>query len=259
MMYEPKIATIASISDVAPDVKSFKLAIKIKSMPGQFLMVGNYGYGEAPFGVSSYAKPYTEICVRKVGNLTNHMHTLRKGNTLTVRGPFGHGYPLEHLHKRDIVIVGGGTGIVPLKSVIEYLYFYKENYHDISIFLGFRNPDGIIYKEEISHWEKKFNLGLTVNEKDKKWKGNIGLITDLLKNANLNKNSYILTCGPPVMINAVIDVLKAKGISERQIYVSLERLMNCGIGKCGHCLIKGKYVCKHGPVFNYAEAKELVD
>ena len=246
------------IKEEAPDIKSFVLATKLKSKPGQFVMIGKFGFGEGPFGISSYEKPL-EICVRKVGNLTNELFNLRRGDTVGIRGPFGRGYPMEDLKGKNIIIIGGGTGIAPLKPVVEYLQMHKNNYRGVNIYLGFKNPQGIIFKDEIEKWKRDFEVGITVDEPGTGFKCNTGLITELLQKENLAKNSYILSCGPPIMIKCVIDLLKAKGFKERQIYVSLERLMNCGVGKCGHCLVRGKYVCKCGPVFNYVEAKNLVD
>ncbi|MBW2999737.1 FAD/NAD(P)-binding protein [Candidatus Woesearchaeota archaeon] len=258
--YMPKIVKIEKVWNETDDTKTLRLNYPIKHEPGQFVELSVVGVGEAPFGICSYSDKYIDVLVREVGNVTHAVHNLKQGDKVGIRGPYGTGYPMHHMENDSLLIVGGGTGVAPLRSVVEYVRHNREKYKDIHLFLGFRDPKEILFKRDIKNWEKEFNLHLTVDKADKKWKGNVGLVTALLEKSGLNNHNKIAaTCGPPIMIKFVIKTLKKMGFNDDQIYVSMERLMQCGMGKCGHCIVGGKYVCEHGPVFNYNDAKWLED
>jgi anaerobic sulfite reductase subunit B len=258
--FQTKNVKILDVKVQTADTKLFKLDYKIKHGPGQFAMVGKLGKGSCPISICSSSSKYVELCIRNVGNVTNFISQLKTGDKLEIRGPYGHGYPVDDFIGKNIVVIGGGTGTAPMRGVILYLEKHRNKFSRIDMFLGFRSPDEILFKSDIKRWEKLFNLYLTVDKADKKWKGNKGFIMPLLEKAKINKtNTIVVTCGPPIMIKFIIDKLKKMGFGDRQIYVSFERLMHCGVGKCGHCAVGGKLVCKHGPVFNYADAKDLVD
>lgn len=258
--YIPKLAAIQDITKETSDTSTYRIKYPIKHDPGQFVEVSVLGIGECPISICSFSKSNIELCIRNVGNVTNTISKLKKGDKVYVRGPYGHGYPMQLFRKKNIVIIGGGTGVAPLRGVIKFIERNRKMFGKIDLFLGFRNPEDILFKNDIKEWKKKFNLQLTVDKADKAWKGNIGVVTTLLEAAKLSsENTIVITCGPPIMIKFVLQTLKKLGFADSQIYMSLERLMKCGIGKCGRCQIAGKRVCRHGPVFCYEEAKFLKD
>ncbi|MFH1722942.1 MAG: FAD/NAD(P)-binding protein [Candidatus Altiarchaeota archaeon] len=257
----PKQTKVLSVKDETEDTKLYRLLYPIKHDPGQFVELSLYNIGEAPFGICSYSKRYIEICVRAVGRVTNRLHDdIKKGDKVGIRGPYGHGWPINEMKDKDVLLVAGGTGLVPVRSVIEYIEQHRKNFGDITIFLGFKKPELILFGNDIKRWEKDFDVNLTVDETCRGWKCNVGLVTKYLEKARIPpQNRVVLTCGPPVMMKYVIQTLKNKHYADDQIYLSLERMMKCGFGKCGHCMIKEKYVCKDGPIFRYDEARVLED
>jgi len=258
--YLPERARVQSVRNETSDTKTFRVGYPIKHGPGQFVEVSLPGYGEAPISICSYSKRYIELCVRDVGTLTHKMMELKQGDTVYVRGPYGNGYPMDDMRGYDIVVIGGGTGVGPTRSVLEYLEENRKRYGTVDVFFGFRTPADVLFKYDMKKWEKNMNLNLTVDEACDGWTCSIGVVTKILEEADLNpKNKTVVSCGPPIMIKYVIELLKKQGFTNQQIYVSLERLMKCGIGKCGHCMVGDKYVCRDGPVFNLSVAKDLMD
>ncbi len=257
--YIPKKVEVVEIRKETEDISTYKLNYKLKHGPGQFIELGRLGIGECPISICSYSDKYVELCIRDVGNVTRIIHGLKKGDELSIRGAYGHGYPMEDFKGKNIVAVGGGTGVAPLRSVLKYIEANRKDFGDVQIFLGFRSPEDILFKKDIKTWEKKFDLNLTVDKASRKWKGCVGVVTKMLEEKGVKKDSIIVACGPPIMIKFVIECLKKKGIDDKQIYVSYERLMHCGIGKCGHCMVDNKYVCRDGPVFRYGEVKDIED
>lgn len=266
--YLPIKAVIEKISDESPDTKTFTLRLAdkadstLKYKPGQFLMLSLVGFGEAPFTFASCPSRdgRFQVSVRKVGELTNALHKLKEKDIVGVRGPYGNTFPLDKIKNKDILFVAGGCGIAPLRSLIQYVFKNRKDYGRIEIIYGCRTPKDIFYKEEIKSWadNPNSNIYLTVDEPDASWGGACGVVCVLLPKIKLNpKTATVFLCGPSVMIKfAIGDILKL-GFKEQNIYASLERYMKCGIGKCGHCYIKGKYVCLDGPNFSYAQMKKL--
>ncbi len=258
--YIPKQYKVMNVKKETSDTKTFRINCKLKHLPGQFVMVSLLGIGECPISIGSYSNKYIDLCIRNVGNVTNAIHKLKKNSKIFVRGPYGNGYPMDKFYEKNIILIGGGTGVAPLRGVIEYILNKRDKFKDLDIFIGFRSPDDILFERDLKNWRKKSNFYITVDKADRKWKGNVGVITTLLeKKKNKKKKSIVIICGPPIMIKFTVQTLQKFGFKDEQIYMSLERLMKCGLGKCGHCLIKGRYVCKDGPVFNYKEAKLLED
>jgi NAD(P)H-flavin reductase len=225
-------------------------------------MVSIFGFGEAPISVCSSPsdKDYFELTVRNAGALTAKLHKLGKGDMVGIRGPFGKGFPVDNMFGYDVMIVGGGLGIVPLRSLIRYIMFHRNDFGNVQILLGCKSPKELLFEVETKEWmrraEIKFNC--TVDRGDPDWKGNVGLITTLIPDVDINPmRTYGVVVGPPIMYKFVIVKLLEKNIPEHQIIVSLERRMKCGLGKCGHCQIEGVYVCQSGPVFNYAQLKNF--
>ncbi len=236
----------------------------LNHQPGQFVEVSIFGIGEAPISVSSspLKKGSFEMVVRRVGNVTNAMHQLKDGDKIGIRGPFGKGFNMEEFKGKDVMIVAGGIGLVPLRSLINTILdsSQRKEYGRLIILYGAKTENEFLFRDELKLWEERddVELHITVDRKTEKWNGHVGVITTLIPKVDLNlKNTVVAVCGPPVMYKYVILSLKSKGLKDNQIYVSLERKMKCGVGKCGHCQINNIYVCQEGPVFNYEKIKDL--
>ena len=262
--YLPKEAIIEKIESFTPEIKlyTFKLANnqKFEFIPGQFVMVSSLGYGEAPFGIASspFKKDNFKICVRKVGGVTKALDKLEVGCYSGIRGPYGNGFPLKELEGKDIILAAGGTGIAPIVSLVEYLTTLRPKFGKIYLLYGAKTPSDLLFSSEFKRWSKSIELCLTVNQPDRKWQQKVGLITGLCKIIEVDcQKTKAIMCGPPVMYQAMTSELKKIGIKENNIYVSLERRMRCGIGKCQHCVFGTKYVCQDGPIFKYSEISNL--
>ena len=257
--YLPQKVKITKIQKETEEIKTFRVEYSCDHNPGEFVELSVPGIGECPISICSWSNKYLDLCIRNVGNVTAAISKLKKNEDIWLRGIYGTGYPMKELNGKDIFITGGGTGAAPLRGVIEYIEKNKKDFGENKIILGFRDPKNILFKDDIKKWEKDFDVNITVDRADKKWKGNIGLITKLLEKLKPTKNSIAITCGPPIMIKFAIQTLKQQGFTDKQIYVSFERLMHCGLGKCGHCTIEKHYVCKDGPVFRYDIIKGVKD
>jgi len=266
MPYKPIKAKILEVTKLTESEKFFRIEldgkVNLDHNPGQFVMVSIFGYPEAPISICSSPtdKGYFDLTVRNVGVFTNKLHQLKKGAVIGIRGPFGKGFPIDNMFGHDVVIVAGGLGIVPLRSLIRYITHNRNDFGNVQILLGCKTSKDLLFKEETKEWMKrseiKFNC--TVDKSDSEWEGNVGLITTLIPDVDINTaRTYAVVVGPPIMYKFVIMKLLEKGIPENRIVVSLERRMRCGLGKCGHCQIEGKYVCQSGPVFNYSELKDF--
>lgn len=257
-IYFPRQAKIEKIFPETADTRTFRLASPGPYLPGQFFQFGILGVGESPVSVASYSKEYVELCVRNVGNVTSKIFALKEGAKAQIRGPYGNGYPIKDLAGANLIVIGGGTGVAPLRSVLRYVEANRKQYSSVDVFFGFRTPDDILFRKDIERWKELFNLRLTVDKQATGWKGNVGLVTDALQKADLPKeNSAVLFCGPPIMMKFAVKQLLQAGFDEAQMWVSYERMMKCGLGKCGHCMVQEKHVCADGPVFNYSEARLL--
>ena len=267
MIYTPHIGKIKKIKKETEDIKTFRIVLENKLLrenfyfqPGEFVLISVFGVGEAPFSISSSPfKKYFEITVRKVGNVTNALFNLKENDYIGVRGPYGKGYPMSEFEGKNVVLIAGGCGLAPLRSVVEYILEEREKYGKIILLYGAKTPKDILYKKEIEKWKKErnFNIYLTVDKKTKSWTGEVGIVTKLIDKINNFENSVFCICGPPIMIKFAVHSLKEKNVGYEDIFVSLERKMQCGIGLCCHCNINDVYVCKDGPVFRYYDIKDL--
>jgi NAD(P)H-flavin reductase len=231
--------------------------------PGQFVEVSLFGIGEAPISISSSPSRSNgtfELCVRSVGDVTHAMHKMGPGDILGVRGPFGHGFPVEKMKGKDILFAAGGLGLAPLRSLINEVLDQRGFFGRVIILYGTKQPSEILFEDELCQWAEREDVEfhMTVDRGDETWSGNVGVITTLFPKITVNpRNTVAATCGPPIMYRFVLMELLGKGIPETQIYLSLERRMKCGVGKCGHCQINQLYCCQDGPVFRYADIKGL--
>ncbi len=232
--------------------------------PGQFVQVELYGVGEAPISVCSSPtkRGSFELTVRSAGRLTKHMQGLGKGDWLGIRGPFGKPFPVKLMTGNDLLFVAGGLGIAPLRSLINYVIDNRREFGKVDILLGCKTPTDMLFGDEIKGWQKRLDVEFrcTVDRSDPDWKGNVGLITSLIPGVTITpEKTFAVVVGPPIMYKYVIAELLKKSLPERQIILSLERHMKCGMGKCGHCQIdhpKNYYCCKDGPTFTYEEVKD---
>jgi len=230
--------------------------------PGQFVEVSLWGIGEAPISICSSPTDAEgfELCVRASGSVTNALHRLEAGSQVGIRGPFGRGYPMSEMEGSDVLVVAGGIGLAPLRSVIRYVLAHRDRYGRLIILYGAKHPSELLFTEELRDWERRedVELHLTVDRPDEAWQGHVGVITTLFPRLTLQAaQTFAVVTGPPVMYRFVLLELLGKGIPLDQILFSLERRMKCGIGKCGHCQINGKYCCQDGPVFTFPELKVL--
>ena len=228
--------------------------------PGQFVTVMIPGFGEAPISVCSSPtkRDSFDLVVRNVGALTNELCKMQIGDTVGIRGPFGNGFSTEILIGNDLLFVAGGLGIVPLRSLINFVYDNRRDFGKVTILLGSRSPKDMLFGDEVASWQKRIdiNFNCTVDKSDPDWKGNIGVITSLIPGVTLNPiRTFAVVVGPPVMYKYVVKELLDKEIPENQILLSLERHMKCGVGKCGRCQLGEYYCCQHGPVFTYKQLK----
>ncbi len=265
---KPLLAEIISISQDTSDTKTFevgfvdkKLQKKFSFMPGQFMMISVFGFGEFPISISSspYKTNSIKFTIVNVGNVTNAMHKLKKGEQIGLRGPFGTGFPLQKFRKKNILFVSGGCGLAPLRSAIYAVQEKKSEFGKISVLFGCKTPENVLFNEDMNQWQKEnFNVLSTVDYPNKNWKGNTGVVTGLFKQVNFSpENTIVMICGPSVMIHFSLIELRKKGFRNEQMFASLERLMQCGVGYCSHCNIGNKYSCIDGPVFNAKDLEKL--
>jgi sulfhydrogenase subunit gamma (sulfur reductase) len=231
--------------------------------PGQFVEVSLFGIGEAPISISSSPSRSNgsfELCVRRVGDVTNALHQMAPGDVVGIRGPFGHGFPIAKMKGKDVLFAAGGLGLAPLRSLINQVLDERGSFGRVIVLYGTKQPSEILFKDELLGWADRTDVEfhMTVDRGDDKWRGNVGVITRLFPKVHVDpRNTVAATCGPPVMYRFVLMEMLGKGIPETQIYLSLERRMKCGVGKCGHCQINNLYCCQDGPVFTYAQLKGL--
>jgi len=264
--YLPKLVKVKKIRPQATDAKLFTFEFVDKKDQadfcfnhGQFLMLGLIGFGEAAFDIcSSTAKLVTfDLAVRKVGILTEKLHQLKVGDLVTIRGPFGNGLSEQKYKDKELLLIGGGCGFITMRSfVLDYLAGNLP-IKKLDVFYGCADQASLFFKDEYRAWQKKVNLAIALEKPLAKWPGKKGVITVLFNNQQDFSNTVALVCGPPVMYKFVIEELQKRKMKDSDIYLSLERRMYCGIGVCQHCAIGPYYVCKDGPVFSWAQLKNI--
>ena len=270
-IYEPKMAVMDEIRDEIQEVKTFFWHFENPEdqkdfrafMPGQFAQMNVLGAGEIAISLPpSPTEDQLFFTTRKVGSVTAAMHQMKPGDRFAVRGPYGNGFPLKDYFGRNLVIVAGGIGLIPLRSVIIYALHHRDQYQKIQVFYGSRTPKDLMYTQNLREWQKNpgFECYLTVDRADESWQGNVGVVGTLFKKPGLQmpiENTTVFICGPPVMFRFVLADLKGMGYDDRNMVSTLERYMKCGVGKCGHCCIGVAYVCTDGPVFTLDQIHKL--
>jgi len=262
--YRPIETEVLEVIPETPTIKTLRLEPKeqITFVTGQFIELTIPGVGEAPFTPSSRpsVKDMLEVTVMKAGKVTGKIHELKKGDIVGLRGPYGAGYPLDKFKEKEILVLGGGVGLAPLRSLLYVLFDRINDFKRIYFRYGARTPKDIVYKEEIKPWSGRDDLDfrITVDVGDKEWKDHVGVVTTILDGMAIDCSKAVaIVCGPPVMMKFSTLELIALGFKDRNIYLSMEMNMSCGIGKCGHCRLGTYYACKDGPVFTYDKIKNL--
>jgi len=269
-VYLPHIAVIEKIVEETPGVRTYhfnfkdeKLRKEFAFQSGQFGQYSVLGTGEATFCISSSpTRPdHLEFAVQRVGKVTNALNRLGAGAEIGFRGPYGNSFPLDFLKGKNLVFVGGGIGLAPLRSLIWNVIDNRDKYKKIDIIYGARTPADLCFKYDLEAWDKDktVNMATTVDRGDDSWKGKVGVVPKILEEvAPSAKETVAIVCGPPIMIRFTFPVLEKLGFTPEQMLTTLEKRMKCGIGKCGRCNIGNLYVCRDGPVFSYAQIKDFV-
>ena len=270
---EPLIPNVCVITDIrqdTPDVKTFRvLTLDGKKpfihKPGQCAMLSIPGIGEALFSITSSPTntEYVEFSIKKCGCVTSWLHAAEVGQQITVRGPYGNGFPVETEFKgQDMLFIAGGIGLAPVRSVINYVRDNRANYGKVDIVYGSRSKDDLVfYKEIIDEWvaDSSINVHLTIDREQEGWDGHVGFVPTYVKELGFEPNKTAVLCGPPIMIKFTLQGLGELGFDKKQVFTTLELRMKCGIGKCGRCNVGSKYVCKDGPVFRMDQLDALPD
>ena len=266
----PLIGVVTDIRIDTPDVKTFRVVgldgkKVFEHRPGQCAMLSIPGVGEAMFSITSSPtnEEFMEFSIKKCGCLTSWLHQMDVGQQITIRGPYGNGFPVETALKgKDLLFIAGGIGLAPLRSVINYVRAKRENYGNIQIIYGSRSMDDLVdYQEILDEWmqDDSITVNLTIDREQEGWNGHVGFVPNYVKELSPDLGKTVLMCGPPIMIKFTLAGLKELGFSETQVYTTMELRMKCGVGKCGRCNIGNKYVCKDGPVFRFDQLDELPD
>jgi len=263
--YVPKMARIVAAEQMTETERFFRLEMEGNPLayePGQFVAVTVFGIGEAPISICSSPTQGDafELTVRSIGLVTNALRGFEAGNRLGIRGPFGNGFDYQAMKGQDVLFVAGGLGLAPTRSLIRYVLDRRDDFGKVTILVGAREPALLLFRDELQEWLARDDAEthVTVDRGDETWKGEVGVITRLFHKIEVDAaRTYAVVVGPPVMFKFTVLEALASGIPERRIICSLERHMKCGIGKCGHCQIRGVYVCREGPVFTYEEVKRL--
>ncbi len=271
MKQDPLIPSIALITDIridTPDVKTFRVVTPdgkkpFLHIPGQCAMLSIPGVGEALFSITSSPtnEEFMEFSIKKCGCVTDFLHSIEVGQQVTLRGPYGNGFPVDtEFAGKDLLFIAGGIGLAPLRSVINYCRHYRDRYGKIDIVYGSRSKDDLVdYQEIINEWCKEdgLNVHLTIDREQEGWDGHVGFVPNFVKELGFDTDKTAIICGPPIMIKFTLAGLQELGFERTQVYTTMELKMKCGLGKCGRCNIGSKYVCKDGPVFRFDELDEL--
>jgi len=276
-LFVPAAAAVSDVRGLTATERLFTLELKdgrpLDHEPGQFVQVSIFGFEEAPISVCSSQRPGEaafQLCVRRTGRLTKAMHELRVGQEIGIRGPLGKGFPLGELAGKDILLIAGGIGLAPMRSLIQHCLGHAADYGTLTLLYGAKRPAEMLFRDELEQWRSggRIDVRLIVDVGDAEWPGPVGLITELIGPLEVKaERTASVIVGPPVMYRPVISGLCDKGLSGERIFLSLERHMRCGVGKCGHCIIgasygRGRpdektaavlYCCIDGPVFSLAE------
>lgn len=267
----PEIATVKEVIQETHNIKTFRLVFddeelmqNFSFLPGQVGQFGVLGAGESTFAISSppSQKEYIQFSIMKTGVVTSAIHELYEGDKVTVRAPMGCAFPTGDWKGKNIVVIGGGIGMAPLRCLLMDLLDHRSDYGEISLFYGARTPADLCYAADRQEWQQRDDLNFidTIDTEHPEWSGCVGLVPNVLEDVNPPaQNTIAITCGPPIMIKYTLQCLQKLGYADDQVYTTLERRMKCGIGLCGRCNIGSTYVCVDGPVFSLEQLRNMPD
>jgi NAD(P)H-flavin reductase len=259
-VFKAEIINVIRLTDME---KLFQIRIiddaereRFSFLPGQFVMVAVPGYGEIPLSISCSpsSKGHIELCIRKAGVVTNALHRAKRGAKVGIRGPFGTHFPMDAMMNQDVLLVAGGLGLAPLRAPISHVIENRVSYRNVHILYGTGDPSQLLFDYQYEEWSRidDISLSVIVEKPDEAWEGPVGLITKLLDDIELDPlDTYAVVCGPPVMFKFVCGKLSGMGMPMQRMFVSLERRMHCGMGKCCRCNIGSTFTCVDGPVFDF--------
>lgn len=267
----PEPATVTRVIVETPNIKTYQLVFDDPELmasfsfkPGQIGQMSIMGAGESTFAISSppSQKEYIQFSVMKAGMVTSAIHELSPGDKVAVRAPMGRAFPVDDWQGMNILIVGGGIGMAPLRSLLLHILENRSRFQSLKVIYGARTPADLCFAADRRDWEKRHDLDFiaTIDIDHPHWSGRVGLVPRVMEEEKPSPtNTIAVTCGPPIMIKYVLEALQRLGFKEEQIYTTLERRMKCGIGLCGRCNVGPKYVCIDGPVFSLKDLRRLPD
>ncbi len=270
-LYIPHLATIKTAVQETLDTWTFELAFQDPALresftfqPGQFGLISAFGLGESTLTLASASarRGSLDVTFRKIGRVTGGLASLNQGDTVGFRGPYGNRFPMERFKGKNLLFIAGGIGLPAVTSVLYDCLEARADYGDITILYGARSSKDLVYKRQIAEWEQRpdVNMVKTVDPwgVTEGWDGMVGLVPVVLEQINPSpENTYVIMCGPPVMIKFVLQSLEKLGFGPEQIYLTLENKMKCGLGKCGRCNVGDLYICKEGPVYTAAQTRKM--
>lgn len=259
--YIPFVSQIKEVIQHTNIEYTFRMAYTGPAKPGQFFQVSIPKYGEAPISVSGIGPDFVDLTIRRVGKVTDEVFERYVGDSLFLRGPYGNGFDVNLYKGRDLVVIAGGTGLSPVRGVVDYFARHRDEVKSLTLISGFKTPKDILFSNDLARWKSSMDVILTVDCSEEDTACQIGLVTEYIPQLKLDdkQNTSAIVVGPPAMMRFSVQGLLSIGIPQENIWISQERKMCCGLGKCGHCKIGDVYVCLDGPVFNYTKGKTFID
>lgn len=259
--YKPFLSEIKEVIKHTDIEYTFRLTYEGAVKPGQFFEVSIPKYGEAPISVCGINDGTVDLTIRRVGKVTNEIFEHYAGDRLFLRGPYGNGFDVENYKNKELVIVAGGTGLSPVRGVVEYFAEHPQEVKGLTLIAGFKTPKDILFLEDFARWQEKMEFILTVDQAEEGATCQVGLVTEYIPKLSLKNagEAAAVVVGPPAMMRFTTQALLKAGFREENIWISQERKMCCGIGKCGHCKVNDTYICLDGPVFNFTKSRKLID
>jgi anaerobic sulfite reductase subunit B len=259
--YIPFLSEITAVIKHTDIEYTFRMTYQGDVKPGQFFEVSLPKFGEAPISVSGIGDNTVDLTIRKVGKVTDEIFENYVGDHLFLRGPYGNGFDIDNYKGREIMLVAGGTGLSPVKGIVDYFSQHPADAKGFTLLVGFKSPADVLFKDDFTDWAKNLNVIMTVDTADDGYCGKRGMVTEYIPNIPVKsvRDAVGIVVGPPMMMKCTIAELLKVGFREENLWISQERKMCCGIGKCGHCKIDDTYICLDGPVFNYTKGKFLKD
>ncbi len=272
LVLNPMVPELYQVNEkLAETYDTFTLSLSSESssndfiyLPGQFNMLYAFGVGEVPISISGDPRESKHLLhtIRDVGMVTHALHKLEPGQSVGLRGPFGSSWPIEKAKGNDVVIIAGGIGLAPLRPALYAMLSKRDQYGDIALLYGARRPEDLLYTNEFETWRGRYGIQVkvTVDSSEREWRGNVGVVTTLVPRVTFDPaNTVAMICGPEVMMQFASLELQHCGISDENIFLTMERNMKCAIGFCGHCQYGPAFICKDGPVFSLDRVQHLLE